>query len=102
MAHTKHSIKHKKELYYISLIVVVGGILLLGIFGPDGYLKLREWKKEQRLKQEKVDALKRSNTERYRNIEALRSDEETLEGKAREKRFGRENEIIKELPKNPE
>lgn len=102
MADRKHTIQHKKELYYIFLIVVVGGILLFSFVGPGGYLELKKARLELQLQQSRVEALQRSNSERLKTIEALRSDEEAIERYAREKGYGRDNEIIEQLPERPE
>ena len=100
MAYKKNSLKQKKELYYIFLIMVVGVILLLS-FGPNGYLELKKVKLKYQAKRESVGALERSNAELLRKIEALRSDREAIERYAREKGYGRDNEIIEQLPADP-
>ncbi|MBN2318651.1 MAG: septum formation initiator family protein [Acidobacteria bacterium] len=102
MANIKYSLKHKKELYYIFLIMVVGGILLLSFIGPGGYLELKKARLELQLQSARVDALRRSNKERLETIEALKSDEEAIERYARQKGYGRDDEIIQQLPENPE
>ncbi len=101
MARKKHSLRHKKELYYISLIMAVGFILFLSIFGPNGYLELKKARSEVQRQKARVEALQRSNAKRLQNIEALRSDPEAIERYAREKGYGRENEIIEELREAP-
>jgi len=102
MAHKKYTLRHKKELYYIFLIVVVGGILLLSVFGPDGYLEMKKAQQELQLQQSQVDALKKSNAESIKTIETLRSDRDAIERYAREDGYGRENEIIEQLPEDSE
>jgi cell division protein FtsB len=102
MANKKYSLKHKKELYYIFLIMVVGGILLLSFIGPGGYLELKKARLELQLQRARVDALRRSNKERLETIEALKSDKEAIERYARRKGYGRDDEIIQQLPENPE
>ena len=102
MANKKYSLKHKKELYYIFLIMVVGGILLLSFIGPGGYLELKKARLELQLQRARVDALRRSNKERLKTIEALKSDKEAIERYARRKGYGRDDEIIQQLPENPE
>lgn len=102
MVHKKNSLGHKKELYYISLIVVVGAILLLSIFGPDGYLALKKARQDHQRRQSNVDDLERSNGELYETIVELESDAEALERYAREKGYGRKNEIIERLPEDPD
>lgn len=102
MANKKYSLKHKKELYYIFLIMIVGGILLLGFIGPGGYIELKKARLELQLQRARVDALRRSNAERLKTIEELWSDKTAIERYARKKGYGRENEIIQQLPENPE
>ena len=101
MVHKRQVLKHKKELYYIFLIVVVGGILLLSILGPDGYLGLEKERLKLQQQRARVDELERSNRKRAETNETLR-DPATIERYAREKGYGRENEIIQQLPENPE
>jgi cell division protein FtsB len=102
MADKKQVLKHKKELYYIFLIVVVGGILLLSILGPDGYLKLESERHNLQQLKERVDALDRSNRQLAEKNKALIEDPEAIERYARQKGYGRENEIIQQLPENSE
>jgi cell division protein FtsB len=77
-------------------------ILLFSFFGPRGYGELQKMRLEKQELHERVENLKRSNEDRARNIEALRSDKEALEKYAREKGYGRENEIIQQIPSQPE
>ena len=102
MAHKKHTLKHRKELYYIFLIMLVGGILLLGFVGPGGYLEMKRARLELQLQRARMEALRRSNAERLETIEALKSDKEAIERYARKKGYGRENEVIQQLPEDPE
>ena len=101
MANNRHTLKHKKELYYIFLIVVVGGILLLSIIGPGGLLELKEARLNLQQQKARVDSLERSNQKRLEKIDALKNDPGTIERIAREKGYGRENEIIQQVPENP-
>ena len=106
MAYKKYSLRFKKELYYIFLIVVVGGILLLGFLGPDGYLALKNEQQKVLQQQQNINELEFSNRELKQSIDDMRSDPEALENYAREKGYGRDNEIIQQLsddpPENPE
>jgi cell division protein FtsB len=102
MAKKRFSLRHKKELYYISLIVVVGGILLLSFIGPGGYLELNEARRELQLQRARVEALRRSNEERLKMIDALKFDREAIERYARKKGYGRDDEIIRQLPEDPQ
>ncbi len=102
MARSRSRISHKKELYYILCIVALILILGFGIFGPGGYRELRKARLELQEQRSRVDGLKRDNNERKKSIEALRSDKGALEKYAREKGYGREGEIIQQLPPEPE
>jgi cell division protein FtsB len=102
MSHKKNTLRLKKELYYISLIVVVSAILLLSIFGPDGYLEMKEARQEQQSRKAKVDGLVQGNAQHREKIEELKSDPAALERYARKKGYGRKNEIIEQLPENPD
>jgi len=100
MAHSKHRTSHKKELYYILCIVAVTVILLFTFFGPGGYRELRKARMELQAQRARVDRLQRENSDRMKSIEKMRSDPNTLEKHAREKGYGRPDEIIQQLPKH--
>jgi cell division protein FtsB len=102
MAHSKRRLSHKKELYYILCIVAVLVILLVSFFGPGGYRELQKSRLELQEQHIRVDQLERQNYERMKSIEKLRSDRNALEKYAREKGYGKEGEIIQQLPKQPE
>jgi cell division protein FtsB len=89
---------HGKEIYYILCIVIVVIISLSSIWGPGGYLELRKAKQDLENQRNRVDALKKSNEDRMGSIQALRSDPETLEKRAREKGYGKSDEIVQQLP----
>jgi cell division protein FtsB len=78
--------------------VVVVVITLSSIWGPGGYLELKKAKQDLEDQRNRVDALRRSNADRMRSIQALRSDPETLERHAREKGYGKSDEIVQQLP----
>lgn len=92
----------KKELYYILCIVTVLGVLLFSFFGPGGYRELKKQKLELQEQRIRVDQLERENNERRKSIQALRSDKDAIEKYAREKGYGRDGEIIQQLPPPPE
>jgi hypothetical protein len=98
MVYTKQHHSHKKEAGYILCIVVVAAILIFSLFGPGGYRELRSARIELQERRVRVDELRRSNNQRMKMIEALRSDKEEWERNAREKGYGREGEIIQHLP----
>jgi cell division protein FtsB len=102
MAHSRYRLSHKKELYYILCIVALLAILLFSFLGPGGYRELRKQRLQLQEKRMRIDKLKRNNYDRMKTIEGLRSDKETLERYAREKGYGKEDEIILQLPKEPE
>ncbi len=102
MAHTKHRLSHKKELYYILCIVALLGILLFSFLGPGGYRELRKARLELQAQRARVEELKRNNYQRMKSIEALRFNKDAVEKYAREKGYGRQDEIIQQLPKESE
>ncbi len=99
MAHKKYRLSHKKELYYILCIIALLVIMIFSIWGPGGYRDLQKARLESQEQRMRVERLKRNNEERMRSIEALRSDRDALEKYAREKGYGKEGEIIQQVPK---
>ena len=102
MARSKRRISHKKELYYILCIVALLIVLLFSLFGPGGYRDLQKSRLELQEQRVRVEELKRSNFERTKKIDELRSSKEALEKYAREKGYGKEGEIIQQLPQESE
>jgi len=99
MAHTKYRLSHKKELYYIVCIVALFVVLFFSFFGPGGYRDLQKARLELQEQRSRVEELKRNNYARLKSIDALRSDKAALEKYAREKGYGRQGEIIQQIPK---
>ena len=99
MARSRKRLSYKKECYYICCIVALVFILLLSYFGPGGYRDLQKARLEVQEKRTHVEELKSENDERMKTIEALRSDEDALEGYAREKGYAKDGEIILRLTK---
>jgi cell division protein FtsB len=102
MAYSRYRLSHKKEAYYILCIVALTGVLLICFLGPGGYRDLRKARLQLQQQRVRVDELKRSNYERMKSIEALRSDKKALERYARKKGYGMQGEIIQQLPDEPE
>ncbi len=102
MAHSKKHLSHKKELYYILCIFAILIILLVSFFGPGGYRELRKSRLELQEQHRRIEQLERQNYERMKSIDKLKSDRGALEKYAREKGYGKEGEIIQQLPKEPE
>ncbi len=98
MSHKRSVVSHAKEIYYILCIVVFVVSALFTVWGPGGYLEMREAKLELDAHRARVTSLKRSNNERLQSIEALRSDKEALEKFARKQGYARKDEIIQQLP----
>jgi len=101
MAHSKHRISYKKELYYILCIVALLVVLLFSFLGPGGYRDLQKARLELQEQRVRVEEIKRKNFERMKSIEEFRSSREALEKYAREKGYGKEGEIIQQLPQEP-
>jgi cell division protein FtsB len=102
MTYRKNRLSHKKELYYILCIVAFIVIMLFSIWGPEGYRYLAKNQLQVQEQQQRVEELKRNNYERMRSIEGLKSDKDALEKHAREKGYGREGDIIQQIPDKPE
>ena len=102
MARSNRHISPKKELYYIVCIVVLLLVLGFSFFGPGGYRDLQKARLELQAQRARVEELKHKNYERMKSIDEMRSNRETLEKYAREKGYGKEGEIIQQLPPEPE
>ena len=98
MAYSKNRISHKKEAYYILCIVVLIVILSFSLFGPGGYPDLRKGRIELQEQKARVDKLKSENSQHKKYLESLNSDKGAMEKHAREKGYGRENEIMQQIP----
>jgi cell division protein FtsB len=101
MARSKRRTSYKKELYYILCIAVLLGVLLFSFFGPGGYRDLQKARLDLQEQRVRVEELKRKNFERMKSINELRSNRGALEKYAREKGYGKEGEIIQQLPPEP-
>jgi cell division protein FtsB len=101
MAHSKYRISYKKELYYILCIVALLVVLLFSFLGPGGYRDLQKARLELQEQRVRVEEIKRKNFERMKSIEEFRTSREALEKYAREKGYGKEGEIIQQLPQEP-
>jgi len=101
MARSRKRLSYKKELYYIICIVVLLVVLGFSIFGPGGYRDLQKARLDLQEQRVRVEELKRKNYERMKSIEELRSSRDALEKYAREKGYGKEGEIIQQLPPDP-
>jgi cell division protein FtsB len=101
MTYRKNRLSHKKEFYYILCIIALIGILLFSIWGPGGYRDLAKARLELQMQRERVENLKRSNYERSRFIQELKSNPDALEQYAREKGYGRDGDIVQEFPEAP-
>jgi cell division protein FtsB len=101
MSYSKRRTSHKRELYYILCIVAVLVILLFSFLGPGGYRDLQKARMEVQARHTRVDRLERDNSERLKLIEKLRSDPNAKEKVARERGYGREGEVIQQLPEKP-
>jgi cell division protein FtsB len=98
MVNTKSRNSHAKEIYYILCIVLLVVITMFSVWGPGGYFEMKRARRELDTQRERIETLKRSNQNRIRAIEALRTNRETLERLARENGYGKEGEIVQQLP----
>jgi cell division protein FtsB len=103
MTYKRNGLSHKKELYYILCIVAVMVILLFSFWGPGGYRDMAKARLELQAQRARVNELKRSNFEKGILIDDLKSNnKDALEKAARENNYGREGDIIQQLPEKPE
>ena len=102
MAYSKRRISHKKEVYYILCIIALLAVMSFSLFGPGGYRDLRKARIELQEQRVRVEELRRKNSERMKSIDELRSDKKALEKYAREKGYGKQGEIIQQLPPDSE
>lgn len=92
----------KSALYRNGILVLLLVFIVLAvheIFGENGYLALRQQRRQLETLQEQIQELKKQNTELTRQIKALKSDPQAIERVAREQmRMAKPGEIIYTLP----
>ena len=101
MTQVRERSSHIKEVYYIVCIVMLVVITMFSVGGPGGYFEMKQARQDLAALHARVEALKRGNQERIRTIEALRSDKGAQERLARDNGYGRQGEIVQQLPKEP-
>ncbi len=101
MSRTAGAVSHAKEIFYLLCIAVFVVSALFTIWGPGGVSEMRRVKADLEAHRAKVLELQRTNSERVRSIEALKTDKEALEEYARKQGYGRKDEIIQQLPEEP-
>ena len=89
---------YSKQIYYLLCLVLVVVISLFSLWGPGGYLELKRSQRQLEIQRIRVEALRSSNAEQSRRIEALRSDKDALERYARSKNYAKKGEIVQQLP----
>jgi len=94
----RNRFSHAKEAYYILCFFAALFIFLFAIFGPGGYLELKDTR--QQLEQERVrlEKMQQNVTDQMRTIDALKNDPAALEQYLRQKGYARPGELIQELP----
>lgn len=93
---------YKRHLGYIAAIVAVLVAAVLSIIGPGGYLDVIRTRAELEEKRARVEELEQKNKEQLQLIQSLKSDRDALENYARQKGYGRRNEVIQQLPQDSE
>jgi cell division protein FtsB len=101
LAYSTSRFSHAKEFYYILCIVGVVVISLFSVWGPGGYREMKKARLELEAQRARVEALIRSNAERMKSIQGLRSDTEILERYIREKGYGRKEDLVYQLSEEP-
>ena len=82
-----------------ALVLVCVGLLGHEIFGPHGFLALRQEKKEIQTLRQQILQLQQENDQLDKRIKALQSDPEAIERLAREQmRLARPGETIYTVP----
>jgi cell division protein FtsB len=93
----------RRNATYVLVLVCIA-LLVHEIFGPHGFLALRQEKKEIESLRQQIQQLQHENEQLDKRIKALQSDPKAIERLAREQmRLARPGEIIYTLPeKDPE
>jgi cell division protein FtsB len=90
-----------KKIIAIVLVLILGGLLVVTVFGPRGVLHMLRLKDEVRQLEEGNQQLKAENFALRREIDKLKSNPKYLEDKAREELgLAKGNELVYELKKN--
>jgi cell division protein FtsB len=89
---------HAKEAYYILCFFAALFIFLFAVFGPGGYLELKDTRMQ--LEQERVhlEQMQQNVADQMRTIDELKNDPVVLEQYLRQKGYARPGELIQELP----
>ena len=88
----------RRNAGYVLVLVCIA-LLVHEIFGPHGFLALRQEKKEVESLRQQIQQLQRENEQLDKRIKALQSDPKAIERLAREQmRMARPGEIIYTLP----
>ncbi len=98
MAHSRSRLSHAKEIYYIVCIVLLVVIGMFSVRGSGGYMEMTRLRRELESQRVRIEALKLSNQQRLESIQGLRSSKEALERLARQNGYGKEGEIVHQLP----
>jgi cell division protein FtsB len=90
----------RRNAAYVLVLVCIA-LLVHEIFGPHGFLALRQEKKEVESLRQQIQQLQRENEQLDKRIKALQSDPKTIERLAREQmRLVHPGEIIYTSPEN--
>ena len=88
----------RRNATYVLVLVCIA-LLVHEIFGPHGFLALRQEKKEIESLRQQIQQLQHENEQLDKRIKALQSDPKAIERLAREQmRLARPGEIIYTLP----
>jgi cell division protein FtsB len=92
---------HAKEAYYILCFFAALSIFLFAIFGPGGYLELKETRRLLEQERARLERLQQNVADQMRTIDALKNDPAALEQYLRQRGYARPGELIQELPAPP-
>ena len=95
---------HQMERVWLPVgcAAVVVALLLLGLFGDNGYLERRTQRHQIEALTAEIENLRQENQQLSQTVKDLRSDPGAIEELARERlRLGRPGEVIITLPEEP-
>jgi cell division protein FtsB len=86
----------RNATYFLILICIA--LFVHEIFGPHGFLALRQEKKETESLRQQIRQLQYENEQLDKRVKALQSDPKAIEGLAREMHMARPGEVIYTWP----
>ena len=92
-----------RRLGAVLAILLIGGVVLLAMLGPNGIVVYRQKRAEMDALQSEVDRLQKENAQFAERIKQLKSDPSAIEKEAREQlHYTRKGEVIFVAPAPPQ